>query len=81
VKIPKKACDLAGHYSVDIRMCYAVRLMQRRKAVVMTAIVEQRAVTRGLEKASLNHGGPAPSAVDYVTPSVVKRKSLTTWKY
>jgi len=55
--------------------------MQRRKAVVMTAIVEQRAVTRGLEKASLNHGGPAPSAVDYVTPSVVKRKSLTTWKY
>ena len=55
--------------------------MQRRKAVVMTAIVGQRAVTRGLEKASLNHGGSAPSAEEVgERPSVVKRKSLTTWK-
>ena len=56
-------------------MCYPVRLMQRRKAVVMTAIVGQRAVTRGLEKASLNHGGPAPSAVEVGVRYSIGRKT------
>ena len=49
--------------------------MQRRKAVVMTAIVGQRAVTRGLEKASLNHDGSAPSAEEVGARYSIGRKT------
>ncbi len=56
-------------------MCYPIRLMQRRKAVVVTAIVGQRAVTRGLEKASLNHGKSAPSAEEDGVSCSIGRKT------
>ncbi len=52
--------------------------MQRRKAVVMTAIVGQRAVTRGLEKASLNHGWIALGAMeDGVTYSIDRKTQVS----